>query len=322
MRQLLLLTALACSAAFAKPAHEHVLGAGQHSTDSSAARDLVRLVAEPAGVPLALAASVGAVDNIHRLASEPGARLAFVQADIYDALLAQAHAGNPGAQSLAERLRVFMPLFNEELHFVVRTDSPLRFVHEIAGQHLNVGPMGGGTAFTATRVYARMFGRELPLVDASFQPDEEALARLTGDRSIDVVVIVGGQPTPLLADMTAQARQSIRLLAVDPQAPEMRALAGSYAETSIRHESYPDWLAQDVPALAVRTLLMTRDYRTPVIRTQLADLAHAMCADVERLRAWGQPKWKEADFGTPAQQPQWRYYTPARDMLAHCPAER
>jgi hypothetical protein len=322
MRHLVLLAALAASAALAEPAREHLLGAPAHSTDAGAGADLVRLVAEPAGVPLAAAGSAGAVENVRRLAAEPGARLAFVQSDVWGALVEQAHAGNATAQPLVERLRVFMPLFDEELHFVVRADSPLHYVHEIAGRRLNVGPMGGGAAFTAARLYARMFGREMPAADASFLPDDEALARLARDHSIDVAVVVGGQPAPLFAELSPQARQSIRLLAVDPTAAPMRALAGAYAETTIRQRSYPGWLAQDVPALAVGTLLMTRDYQTPAIRGQLAGLAHALCIDFAQLRAEGHPKWKEASFAAPALPAGWRYYEPSREVLADCPAER
>ena len=31
-------------------------------------------------------------------------------------------------------LRVIMPLYNEEMYFIVRADSPLNFVHEIQRQ--------------------------------------------------------------------------------------------------------------------------------------------------------------------------------------------
>jgi len=135
------------------------------------------------------------------------------------------------------------------------------------------------------------------------------------------VALVGGQPIPLLAGMTVQARQSIRLLAVDPGAPATRALVGPYAQTAIRRESYPDWLEQDVPTLAVGTLLMTREYRTPAIRAQLEGLAHAICRGADRLRAQGHPKWKEVEFGAPALPAQWRYYQPSQEALAHCLAQ-
>jgi len=319
---LLLLAALAGPAAPAEPAHEHLLGAAARSTDALLGEDLVRLVAAPAGVPLAVAPSAGAVENVRRLGTEPGARLGFVQADVWGALVEQARAGNATAQPLVDHLRVFMPLFDEELHFVVRADSPLHYVHEIAGRKLNVGAMGGGAAFTAARVYARMFGHELPAADASFLPDDTALARLASDRSIDVVVIVGGQPSPLLAGLAAPARKALRLLAVDPDAAATRALAGAYAATTISRQSYPGWLAADVPALAVGTLLMTRDYQTPAIRNQLTGLAHALCVADGRLRTEGHPKWKEANFGTPELPADWRYYAPAHDVLADCPAVR
>ena len=38
-------------------------------------------------------------------------------------------------------LRVIMPLYNEEIYFIVRADSPLNYVHEIKDAKINVGPL-------------------------------------------------------------------------------------------------------------------------------------------------------------------------------------
>ena len=46
--------------------------------------------------------------------------------------------------------------------------------------------------------------------------NEEALVKLTVDKSLDVVVVVAGQPAKLLVDMKPEARQLIKLLKFDP----------------------------------------------------------------------------------------------------------
>ena len=46
-----------------------------------------------------------------------------------------------------------------------------------------------------------MFGAALPSHDTSYLTNEEALVKLTTNEDVDIVVIVGGQPMKLLADM-------------------------------------------------------------------------------------------------------------------------
>jgi len=215
-------------------------------------------------------------------------------------------------------LRVVMPLYDEEVYFVVRADSPLRYVHEIRGRRVNVGPVGSGTALTATTAYAKMFGQALPAADASFLSNEEALLHLASDRSIDVAVVVAGQPAKLFADMKPGARQLVRLLAVDPAAPETAALADLYAPATIRAEAYPNWLGADVPAIAVKSLLVTRDWQTPRIRDEIAKFARSLCIDFSRLRADGHAKWREVEVGQPALPKGWTYFAPSHRVLEDC----
>ena len=319
---------LACLAAClsiafaAQAAGDRIVTATEHGTYVEIGRDLSRLIAAPAGIRLAVSTSQGSADNVRRLRDEPGVRLALVQADVVDAFLRQAAAGNAQAAHLVAPLRVVMPLYDEEIHFVVRADSPLRFVHEIRGRRINVGPLGSGTALTATNAYATMFGSALPAGIARFDSNEDALLHLTTDRSVDVVVVVAGQPARLFAEMKPQARQLIRLLEVDPAAPESVALADSYVPATIRAGSYPSWLGQDVPALAVKSLLVTRDWQAPRLREELVRLARAMCVGFGRLREDGHRKWREVEFDQPALPGGWEYYAPTHRVLANCPQLR
>ena len=64
-----------------------------------------------------------------------------------------------------------------------------------------------------------MFGAPLPDANASFLSNEEALVKLISDKSVDVVVVVAGQPAKLLVDMKPEARKLIKLLKFDPDNP-------------------------------------------------------------------------------------------------------
>ena len=73
-------------------------------------------------------------------------------------------------------LRVIMPLYNEEIYFIARADSPLNFVHEIKDAKINVGPLRSGTAMSATTIYRQMFGEALPDANAQL-PQQRGRAR-------------------------------------------------------------------------------------------------------------------------------------------------
>ena len=317
---LLLITALAASAVSAAPIREHILVGQAQGTDADAGRDLGQLLAAGGARALQTVATTGSVENVRRLATEPGARLALVQADVLGALVEQAAAGNPRAAQWVAPLRVVMPLFDEEVYFVVRSDSPLHHINDIRGQRVNVGPVGSGSAFTATRVYTRLFGSDLPAGDASFFSNEEALTHLTTDHSIDVVVVVSGQPARLFNGMNAQVRRSIRLLALDPASPEAKTLANAYAGATIRRESYQDWLQEDVPSISVKTVLMTRNYQTPAVRSQLVGVARALCIGASQLRADGHVKWRDVNVSQPELPQGWSYYLPTHEVLSNCSA--
>ena len=314
--------ALAAAAVFAHAADDRIVTATEQGTYIEIGRDLSRLVAKPAGIALGVSLSKGSGENVRRLRDEPGVRLALVQADVLDAFIRQAAAGNAEAAHLIRPLRVVMPLYDEEIYFVVRADSPLQYLHEIRDKHINVGPIGSGTALTATNVYAKMFGASLPAEDASFLSNEDALLRLTTDRSVDVVAVVAGQPARLFAQMQPQARQLIRLLKFDPAAPESNALAGTYAPVTIRAESYPTWLDHDVRSISVKSLLVTRDWQQPRLRDEMTQLAHAMCVGFGRLREDGHAKWREVAFDQPVLPGGWTYYEPTHRVLANCPQLR
>ena len=87
-------------------------------------QDLAKWVADPIGMNLDVLASKGSAENVQRMRYEPGVKFALVQSDVYQAYLDMAKAGNEEAGKIIQPLRLIMPLYNEEIYFVVRSDSP------------------------------------------------------------------------------------------------------------------------------------------------------------------------------------------------------
>lgn len=297
-----------------------IVTASERGTYIQIGRDLARFVAPQAGVQLEALPSKGSADNVSRLRYDTDVKLAIVQSDVYQAFVDYADAGNAIAADLIRPLRVVLPLYDEEIYFVVRADSPLQYVHEIKGRRINIGPLQSGTAMSASTIYRLMFGEPLATTATSTLTNEEGLLKLTTDGSVDVVVIVAGQPAKLLADMKPEAKQLVRLLKVDPANPGTAGALQTYVPATIRSASYPNWLDQDVGGLAVKAYLVTYDYNYRVTIDKLVRLAQSMCDNFAVLQTEGHPKWRDVRLDLPPLGRGWRYYTPMERVLRRCSA--
>jgi TRAP-type uncharacterized transport system substrate-binding protein len=276
------------------------------------------LIAAPAGIDLEVLPSAGSAENVRRLRYEPGVRLAIVQSDVYQAFLDLAREGNREAGEMIRPLRVIMPLYNEEIYFIVRADSDLNYVHEIRDARINAGELGSGTALTTATLYRLLFSRPLPESRTTFLSNESALVKLIEDKTVDVVAVVAGQPAKLLVDMKPEARQFIRLLKVDPQHPSTELVQRTYFPATVRATSYPNVLEEDVPSFAVRAFLVTYDYNLNQTKQSLARFAQSLCENFPSLRTKGHPKWREVELALPDLGRGWFYYGPTAKEMRSC----
>jgi len=299
-----------------------IVTASTRGTYIQIGRDIARFIAPLADIKLEVLPSAGSAENVRRLRYDPGVKLALVQSDVYQAFIDEAAAGNAEAGEIIRPLRVIMPLYDEEIYFVVRADSPMEYVHDIRGARINPGPIGSGTALTTTTLYRAMFGEPIADTNATFLSNEEALAKLVTDKSIDVVAVIAGQPAKLLVDMRPESRQYIKLLRFDRGHSTAQAALATYFEATVRAKSYPNLLTADLPALSVKSYLVTYDFNIRNTRTHLAALARALCRNFSLLEANGHPKWKEIDVGLPDLGQGWSYYPPTTEEIKACLASR
>lgn len=284
-------------------------------------QDLSKYVAEPAGIDLEVLPSKGSAENVQRMRYEPGVKFALVQSDVYQAYMDMATSGNADAGKIIKPLRLIMPLYDEEIYFVTRADSPMKFIHEIKGKNISVGPIGSGTAQSAETLYRLMFGE--PIADASEQHlnNEDSLARLIVGK-IDVAVIVAGQPAKLFQDMNPELLKQIKLLRLDSSAPETARAKQTYFPATIRTASYPNWIQEDTPTLTVKAFLVTYDYGLRGTVGALSKFADSLCTNFDTLQAQGHPKWKQVHLELPPLTKGWKYYPPMEKHLRACIAQR
>jgi len=200
----------------------------------------------------------------------------------------------------------------------VRADSELNYLHDIRNAKINGGLLGSGAALITHTLYRMMFNAPIPEANASFTSNEEALVKLIGDKSVDVVVVAAGQPAPLIANMKPEAQKYIKLLKFDPDHPSSKAALGTYTYSTVRATSYPNLLTQDFTTIAVGAYLVTYDYNMKGTVDSFGRFGRALCENFSKLQAEGHPKWKEVSLEMPALGPGWIYYPPTTREIKNC----
>ena len=320
---MLLAAGLACHASEAVAAVEYkIVTASERGTYIKIGRDLAQFVAPSADIKLEVLPSAGSADNARRLRYEPGVKLALVQSDVYQSFVDLAAGGNAAARNLIRPLRVILPLYNEEIHFIVRADSERNFIHEINNAKLNAGEQGSGTALTSATLYRLMFGASMPDASTSYLSNEEALAKLVTDKTIDVVAVVAGQPAKLFVDMKPESRKLIKLLKFDPNHASSKAVLETYFQASLRASNYANLLTEDIAGLAVKAFLVTYEFERKETGTNLRNMARSLCQNFQVLQEKGHPKWREVNLALPELGRGWTYYAPTTRELRSCIAAK
>lgn len=298
-----------------------IVTADKRGTYFAIASDLAKMVAPQADIDLEVVPTSGSAENIKLLRSEPGVKLAIVQADVYQAFVDRAGA-NKEASRIIRPLRVILPLYNTEIHYVVRSDSPLNYLHDLKDARINGGLVGSGAAFITHTLYRMMFNAPIPEANASYLPNDQALIKLITDKSIDVAVIAAGQPAPIIAHMKPEAQKFIKFLKFDPANPASKRALSVYAPATVRASSYPNLIKEDFTTISVGAFLVTYDYNLQFTVEHLTRFARALCQNFGALQAKGHAKWKEVDLQLPALNDGWTYYGPTTRELRACLAQR
>lgn len=268
-----------------------------HAT--TAQQDMVRMIARhiarDAGIELITRNVAGTPEALLRLHETGALQLALLQADAAPVYIGAAMRGHPDATRMIETVRTIAPLHFEEIHILVRSDSPMNHLHDLASAHINLGPLHSGTALSIANLYRMMFGIALPDAQANFLPDDEALVKLITEGSLDAVALVAPRPARLLANMKPEARKFVKLLRFDASHPTAAALRTLYAPVTAFAADYPNLLEADQAALAVRIFLGASGHGEKS-DALLAGFAAAWCKHFARLKTEGPPAWSALEL--------------------------
>jgi hypothetical protein len=189
----------------------------------------------------------------------------------------------------APPLRVLTPLFPEAVLFVVRADSPLKYIHDLSGRRLSIGPVQGDESHTVREIYRRLFGAEM-IEPARFDMDQ-ALAELVAFRSIDAMAIVEPRPLAWWASLDPSIARRLRLLTLDPRHPAGRRLLQTLG-TPVARIGAGATRGRPTTTPAVMSYLVASGEGAADV-DRLTAMARALCRELPRLRKQGDPIWHE-----------------------------
>ncbi len=295
--------------------------ADKRGTYFAIGNDLAKLVAPGADISLEVMPTDGSAANIRHLRFDPGVKLAIVQADVFQAFVDRS-ADNREAARIIGPLRVILPLYNTEIHYIARADSPLNYLHDLKEARINGGLVGSGAAFITHTLYRMMFNATMPEANASYLANDQALIKLVTDGSVDVAVVAAGQPAPIIANMKPEAQKFIKLLKFDPAHPSSKRALSVYAPATVRAASYPNLLQESFTTISVGAFLVTYDYNLQTTVDHLVRFARSLCQSFPMLQEKGHPKWREVDLTLPALNKGWTYYPPTTREIRSCVAQQ
>ena len=291
--------------------------------------------------------SKGSWANVEDLSQTKGVGLAIVQSDVYAAFVYLRDNPQVPVETrrqyahLLANLRVFMPLYRGETHFLGRKDSRHKYIHQIRGARLWMDAEKSGTYLTALNIYSKMFNERPQIVAPFLNPavtgDDEgtktrrsALMVLSDPDyykdfpQMDVIVLVGGQPLKLLA---TNIPDNLKLLKFDPNHPMSARLLQEYRGAEIQKASYPLLNIADASqsTLSVDSYLITANFIDQDRKLFVSALADRFCEKFDELQAKGHPKWKALTWKPgsplPALSAGWAYSPRVKERLSRCEAQ-
>ncbi len=161
-----------------------------------------------------------------------------------------------GAFDEPQPIEALARIYTNYTHVIVRADSGIESVADMAGARVSTGSPNSGTEVIANRLL-QAAGLD-PASDLSAQRlDLTSSVDALRDGTIDALFWSGGLPTPGITDLFTTAGDQVRFIDITPLLPELQEINPVYEEGEIAAEVYGT--DADVPTIVVPNLLVVRD---------------------------------------------------------------
>jgi len=197
-------------------------------------------------------------------------------------------------------------LFNEEMHLVVRADSGLDAIEQLAGKKVNFSDIGSGTQLSTRDIFERL-GIKAQEVNMGQADAFEALKR----GEIAATILIAGKPAASMTKL--RSAEGFRLLPV----PYAKPLHEDYLPATLNPEDYPGMIeaGRPVETVAVGAVLIAYNWPKESDRYRRIEkfVENFFPRLAEFQKAPRHAKWREANLA--AILPGWERFPAAEEWL-------
>ena len=197
-------------------------------------------------------------------------------------------------------------LFNEEMHVIVRADSGVSMIDQLAGRKVSFNDVGSGTQLSAREIFAKL---EIQVQEVNYG-QADALEKVKNGE-IAAAILIAGKPT---AGVTiARAADGFRILPV----PYRKVLQADYLPATLTSTDYPGLIepGQTVDTIAVDAVLVAFNWPKGTDRYRriqtFVDQFFPKLAEFQKSPR--HPKWRETNLA--ATVPGWKRFEGADEWL-------
>ncbi len=228
----------------------------------------------------------GSLDNIKRLLKDPSVKFAIVQ---YDVLLFLKN--NPRFNRLANKLKVVMPLYGEDIHIITRKGLHIKNIYDLEGLDVSVGAKGGGSFITSSNIQKYT---KVKWNSKFFNIKDSIKAIVNGE--LDAAIYTAGVPAKIFQTPTSSKayeifRKKLSLLDIGNN----KQLGQIYSSSLIPKVFYP-WLDNSVNTKSVKSVLITYNYKPnqPSYK-RVKNLYKCLYNNIEKFKSNSDfhPKWQQ-----------------------------
>jgi uncharacterized protein len=248
----------------------------------------------------------GGGQNLRDVRFLKGVDLGITQSVLLNAARRTGEIGN-----IHDNIVYITKLFNEEMHLVVRADSGIESIEQLAGKKVNFSDIGSGTQLSTRDIFARLKiqAEEVNMGQA------DAFEKLKSGE-IAATILIAGKPAGAMAKL--KTGDGFRFLPI----PFSKPLQDEYLPAALTNADYPGMISSgnDVDTIAVSAVMIAYNWPKWTDRYQRVEkfVQQFFPKLAEFQKAPRHPKWRETNLA--ATLPGWTRFPAADEWLkAHHP---
>jgi uncharacterized protein len=208
--------------------------------------------------------------------------------------------------SIDDKIVYLAKLFNEEMHLIVRAESGISTIDQLAGKKVNFSDIGSGTQLSSRDIFDKL-GIKVQEINIG---QADAFEKLKSGE-IAATILIAGKPAASMARLASA--EGFRILPV----PYRKPLQADYLPATLASADYPRLIEQDRPVDSIAVSAVLIAYNWPKGTDRYRRIQKFVDAFFPKLAEFQKPprhpKWREANLA--ATLPGWTRFPGADEWL-------